>query len=328
MTEPVLGRSATPTGVLLYGPPAAGKDTINAELTARDQRFQRYRRPKHGGRLGPGYRPITGVQLEQLRAGGTILWENSGYGATYLVEQTGLIDLADSGAVPVVHLGQPAAIGALTTGVLWVRWHVIELTCSRAIAVDRLSQRDPADVHERLAVYDATPRLADAELCVDTGRTSPADAAQLVAECVGLTGIPTALAHGDSHPVVVAVVTSELGVLIGRRADHRPEWVFLGGKIEAGESAEAAAVREVAEESGLPVTAVRWIGERRHPDTDAHVTYIACLALVAAVNARVTAPTEITEVRWVRIPELERLLPTIYHPVRDYLETVPHLNVY
>jgi hypothetical protein len=35
---------------------------------------------------------------------------------------------------------------------------------------------------------------------------------------------------GTGKPVVVAVVTSPLGVLIGRRADGHPPWTFIGGK--------------------------------------------------------------------------------------------------
>ena len=56
--------------------------------------------------------------------------------------------------------------------------------------------------------------------------------------------------------VAAAVVTSGLGVLVGRRRDGNPPWMFPGGKIEPGESPEDAAVREALERpgsrSGLP----------------------------------------------------------------------------
>jgi 8-oxo-dGTP pyrophosphatase MutT (NUDIX family) len=55
---------------------------------------------------------------------------------------------------------------------------------------------------------------------------------------------------GPRRPeVTVAVVASGLGVLIGRRRDRRPPWTFPGGKIEPGESAEDAAMRETLEET-------------------------------------------------------------------------------
>lgn len=61
---------------------------------------------------------------------------------------------------------------------------------------------------------------------------------------------------GPEHqPVVAAIVTSPLGVLVGRRNDGNPPWTFIGGAIEPGESAAHAAVREVQEEAGLAAAA-------------------------------------------------------------------------
>lgn len=54
----------------------------------------------------------------------------------------------------------------------------------------------------------------------------------------------------SSRAGVIAVVTSRLGVLVGRRSHGKPPWVFPGGKIERGESAQGAAVREVRRRLG------------------------------------------------------------------------------
>jgi 8-oxo-dGTP pyrophosphatase MutT (NUDIX family) len=62
------------------------------------------------------------------------------------------------------------------------------------------------------------------------------------------------LASGSGLPAVaVAIVTSSLRVLIGRRRDGTPRWVFPGGKAEPGESPQDAAVRETGEETGLQI---------------------------------------------------------------------------
>jgi 8-oxo-dGTP diphosphatase len=120
------------------------------------------------------------------------------------------------------------------------------------------------------------------------------------------------------QPVVAAVVTSPLGLLVGRRNDRTPEWSYITGEIEPGESAADAAVREVKEETGLVVKAGRVLGERDHPVTGRHLIYMV---------ARPTHGTdifggdrsELAEVRWIGLAEATDLLPGMFPPVRAYL---------
>lgn len=51
----------------------------------------------------------------------------------------------------------------------------------------------------------------------------------------GEWGGMTELASRPAVAVAVAVVTSRLGVLAGRRRDGVPPWAFPGGKLEPGE---------------------------------------------------------------------------------------------
>lgn len=48
----------------------------------------------------------------------------------------------------------------------------------------------------------------------------------------------------EPQPVVAAIVTSEHGVLVGRRNDGKPPWTFIAGEIEPGESPADAGIRE------------------------------------------------------------------------------------
>lgn len=60
----------------------------------------------------------------------------------------------------------------------------------------------------------------------------------------------------QQQPVAAAVVVHEGRVLLVRRrvAEGQLSWQFPAGKVERGETGEAAAVRETKEETGLHVT--------------------------------------------------------------------------
>ena len=67
---------------------------------------------------------------------------------------------------------------------------------------------------------------------------------------------------------VGAVIKDGAGRLLLIKRGHEPGkglWSIPGGRIEPGESDEAALIREVREETGLVVTAGRLIGSVRRP---------------------------------------------------------------
>ncbi|PPJ11806.1 kinase [Nocardia nova] len=171
-------------GVILYGPPAAGKDTVTAALTAADSRFRLFKRLKVGQGRTAGYRMTTEEHLGSLARAGEIAWENSRYGARYVIDRPGLQDAVAAGQIPVVHAGQPGVIPAVRAAVPGA-WIVVQLSTSREVARKRIIERATGDTAARLAAWDATPRLASANLDIDTGRTSPEQAARLIRSLVG-----------------------------------------------------------------------------------------------------------------------------------------------
>lgn len=123
--------------------------------------------------------------------------------------------------------------------------------------------------------------------------------------------------------VAVAVVTSALGVLIGRRRDGNPPWTFPGGKIEPGESAEDAAVRETLEETGLRVRATGVIGSRVHPVTGVRMVYVAAELARSAGNRATNADrlsSELAEARWASLAEAGELMGDMAEIAGKYLQ--------
>ena len=123
-------------------------------------------------------------------------------------------------------------------------------------------------------------------------------------------------------PIVAAIVTSDRGVLMGRRNDGKPPWTFIAGEQDAvkDENPADTAVRETKEEAGLRIVAGERIGERVHPLTNRRMVYISARP-VHGTDVFVGDPDELAEVRWVSLAEADELTGgAIFEPVHEYLE--------
>lgn len=121
--------------------------------------------------------------------------------------------------------------------------------------------------------------------------------------------------------VVAAIVTSQHGVLVGRRRDGKPPWTFIAGEQDAvkDENPADTAVREVKEETGLRVVVGDVIGERIHPGTLRRIVYLSARP-THGTDIFVGDEEELAEVRWVGLAELDELMGrTVYGPVREHL---------
>ncbi|WP_030807259.1 phosphotransferase-like protein [Streptomyces sp. NRRL S-337] len=171
-------------GVILYGPPAAGKDTITTALTELSPRYAQFARLKVGTGKSVGYRMGTAEQLRALDAAGDVIYANARYGNTYVIDRPGL-DAAFAAGVPVMHLGQVDGIRALVDGYP-ADWTVVLLWCPREVTAARSAGRGDSDTTARLAAWDATREDLDThqdrawELTVDTTAVPPQEAARLI----------------------------------------------------------------------------------------------------------------------------------------------------
>ncbi|WP_327310074.1 guanylate kinase (plasmid) [Streptomyces sp. NBC_01298] len=171
-------------GVVLYGPPAAGKDTVTNALSELRSTYAQFERLKVGSGKSAGYRMGTAEQLCALEAADAVVYANSRYGNTYVIDAPGL-DAAFAAGVPVVHLGQVDGIHALIKGYA-ADWTVVLLWCPRDVTGQRSAGRGDSDTTARLSAWDATRDDVTAypgmvwDLTVDTTTVSPQDAALLI----------------------------------------------------------------------------------------------------------------------------------------------------
>lgn len=171
-------------GVILYGPPAAGKDTVTTALTELSPNYTLLPRLKIGAGKSAGYRMGTREQLLELEAAGDVLYANARYGNTYVIDRPA-VHYAFAAGMPVVHLGQTDGIRALVGGYP-ADWLVVLLWCSRQVAKQRSIERGDSDTTSRLVAWDATRKdLAEHpgitwHLTLNTAAVSPQDAARSI----------------------------------------------------------------------------------------------------------------------------------------------------
>ncbi len=110
----------------------------------------------------------------------------------------------------------------------------------------------------------------------------------------------------EHHHVAIALIRRDGRWLVQRRGDGghlAGRWEFPGGKVEPGESTEAALAREVTEEVGIAVVILRSLPAIDHDYGDRRVTLhpFMCAATGEAVGR------EGQQLRWFTAEELSRL---------------------
>jgi 8-oxo-dGTP pyrophosphatase MutT (NUDIX family) len=118
--------------------------------------------------------------------------------------------------------------------------------------------------------------------------------------------------------VLVALVDGADGVevLLTRRSmdmrNHRGEVSFPGGRVDEGETAVEAALREAHEEVGLEPSTVTLVGELPHLNTIVSRSYIVPVVATLRHRPELSAQTmEVDRVLWTSIAELTS--PGVYH---------------
>jgi 8-oxo-dGTP diphosphatase len=103
--------------------------------------------------------------------------------------------------------------------------------------------------------------------------------------------------------VVCAIIERDGTILAARRSDaqsHGGFWEFPGGKIDPGENAEQAIIREIKEELQADIIAKRRLQDTTFSYPDKTVTLIPFICTVAFGTPK---PLEHAEIRWVDMKE-------------------------
>lgn len=101
----------------------------------------------------------------------------------------------------------------------------------------------------------------------------------------------------------VVILNPEGQVLIGKReGSHAPYWSIPGGYLEAGESFETAAIREVKEETGLDIVKPVVVGVSNNLKTwraeGLHVVSVFLLAKEFSGNLTLMEPDKCSGWQW------------------------------
>lgn len=89
-----------------------------------------------------------------------------------------------------------------------------------------------------------------------------------------------------SHPLVTVDVIIRIGggIVLVRRKHPPPGWALPGGFVEAGETLEAAAVREAEEETGLRISLERQFHTYSDPARDPRRHTVSTVFVAAAAG--------------------------------------------
>ncbi|MEU5431246.1 guanylate kinase [Streptomyces olivoreticuli] len=178
----------TTAGVILYGPPGAGKDTVTAALARSHPRYALFERLKAGPGRTTSYRITSVEHIDKLDQAGEVLYRNARYRAEYAIDRGGLTDLVEADRIPVLHMGQVE--GAQAIEAFPLHWVKVLLWCPFDVTAQRCSSRGDTDVEARLKVWHETQQDllghpdATWSLMLETHLQSAAEAAHTIHQAV------------------------------------------------------------------------------------------------------------------------------------------------
>jgi len=112
-------------------------------------------------------------------------------------------------------------------------------------------------------------------------------------------------------------------LLLHRNNGKHKHWEIPGGKINEGESAEAAAVREIKEELDVDVAVQSKFGEKEFTMEDGqHMHHTWFLAKITDGEPKVAEPDTFDDLHYFSVEEMAKIRGQLSHSAKNLLEVL------
>jgi ADP-ribose pyrophosphatase YjhB (NUDIX family) len=112
--------------------------------------------------------------------------------------------------------------------------------------------------------------------------------------------------YANPKPCAGAMIVSDGKLLLARRAlePFKGMWDLPGGFVEAGESAEQAAVREILEETHLHIRITGYVDSIPDAYGDSPITTLNIYYVAEVINGELEPASDVAELKWFPLDAL------------------------
>ena len=130
------------------------------------------------------------------------------------------------------------------------------------------------------------------------------------------------------HLAGCIIIDDNGGVLmLHRKTPKRTQWEIPGGKVEPGEDAASAAVRELKEELGVDVDIIRKLNERNFVEDDTEMRYEWFLAEIITGDPQLKEPELYDKFGFLAPVTLTRRYDELSANTKNFLEAIAYGEV-